>query len=255
MSKSTIFNHFINTFITLGKLGHYKVIENVNKVLITGFQEHSYNILSIGNLDATIFDHFFQSKVPFLCLPQENIESVFDNFCLKSGLKKGGLLLGHIYTPLSRFHYSSKKNVEIHQITTEHELQIFDKISSTCFDEDENCAFNLLLPSLDNKLFRMYLAYEKDIPVACCMLSLVNDEAGLYWDGVLPAYRNKGIGSELVKYRMNVAKDLGYNSICSQNVDASKGYYQEIGFTPQGEVQGYLYLGDTKNTDPDSLFD
>ena len=76
-----------------------------------------------------------------------------------------------------------------------------------------------------------------DIAAGIGMLSTVDNQAGIYWGAVLPEFRQKGLATEMTKFRLSVAKNLGYKTAIVQNVENSSGYCNKLGFKEIGKFQ------------------
>lgn len=177
------------------------------------------------------------TDTPFICLPAATLP--YDKFSQKA--KEYGLvhfcdLVLQSFDNLEGFTYNPPLNIVVKQIDSLTDLEIFDHISSTSFGHPVSYAYQYLKPSLGTKNVLLFLAYYQDQPAGCSMLFLHDGVAGCYWDGVLPEFRRKGIATTFTQARMILAKKLGYQQVCVQNMDSSIRYYQQIGFKPMGTV-------------------
>ncbi len=77
------------------------------------------------------------------------------------------------------------------------------------------------------------------------IVSIANNQGGVYWGSVLPNFRKQGIGTALVEHRMNTAKKLGYTSIVAHNMTPSLGLCKRLGFEQVGGLP--LYMWDTEH--------
>lgn len=69
---------------------------------------------------------------------------------------------------------------------------------------------------------------------------------GLGWIGnvvVLPDYRGKGLGSELVNHAMNYLEKIGCETICLNSYLHTIDFYENLGF--KGEYENVRYVGKT----------
>lgn len=105
-----------------------------------------------------------------------------------------------------------------------------------------------ILASLDRNLFmkitgifypddkvKYYIAILKNEPIGITGLYSINKkEVWLAWFGILPNYRNRGYGEELLKETINLAKKLGYEGLrlYTDKVGNSKAIklYEKVGF-------------------------
>lgn len=72
---------------------------------------------------------------------------------------------------------------------------------------------------------------EKVVVGGCC-LDLSDGDAGFYWDYILPKYRKKGYGSEMIQWRLSEAKKQGAQTAYAQCLQSSIGIYKTCGFQP-----------------------
>ncbi len=84
----------------------------------------------------------------------------------------------------------------------------------------------------------MYAFYDKDVIIGYYSLLLQgNNECELNNLCVIPAYRHKGIGAELLKHAFKNAKDLNCNKITIGIVEENKvlrKWYESFGFVHTG---------------------
>lgn len=243
MKKYDIFNHLIDSLLFIGNEGGYRVSDGIDKTMITTFASPVFNYIIPGSLDNKLIDEFIEENIPFICLPQSNIEKKFQMFCEQKKLVKAGEVIAHEFTELDIWNYQKDPKFSIKKVINEEELYLFDNISSIAFEHPNQMAMKFLQPALGKQDISLFLAYYESKPVGCGMISFVNNVAGLYWGGVLPKYRKLGIGTELTKYRMNYTKEHGFQNVVAQNMIPSIGYYQKIGFKPEGSLPLYLYAG------------
>ena len=76
--------------------------------------------------------------------------------------------------------------------------------------------------------------------VGTCTLYVQGDIAGFYADGVFEKYRNQGIGTQLVLKRIQIAKEMGCQSVIAHCMSASVSLYKRIGFRMMGKLPLYI---------------
>lgn len=95
---------------------------------------------------------------------------------------------------------------------------------------------------------KRFLAIEKSKVVGICGLyswkQHPKDIAWLGWFAVLSEYRNKGIGSKLLKYTFEYAKKKGYRIFCVEttnhkNQSEARKLYKRFGFKKSGQIVGF----------------
>lgn len=109
--------------------------------------------------------------------------------------------------------------------------------------------------SLDKKLnstvlysSKRFLAFDKNKIVGICGIyswkQHPKDICWLGWYAVLPEYRNKRIGSKLLKYTLNYAKKKGYRIFCIEttnhrNQSEARDLYKRFGFKKVGQIPNF----------------
>ncbi|OEY86977.1 GNAT family N-acetyltransferase [Wolbachia pipientis] len=101
-------------------------------------------------------------------------------------------------------------------------------IVSTFFRGLPNCSTQLkfFLVSLDDKI------------VGTCGIYIQDNVVGFYSDGVLPIYRNQGIGTQMVLERIKIAQESKCQYAVAHCMKPSVNLYKRLGF----QVLGNLYL-------------
>jgi hypothetical protein len=241
MNNLKIFDPIIDSFSKLGEVKNIKIIRGVNNGVISGLPSHLYNMICFGDMNKTLISTLKENKILFTCIAEAKLEPLqFESFCINNGLIKGDLRLIQRYDNLYSFCYESKNNIQVIKVLNEKDLLIFDRISSLSFQHPLGLAFKFLYAFLGTNTLEMFIAYFNDNPVGCGIL-VTTKEASLHRGGVLPQYRNHGIGSEITKYRLNAAKNKGYTNIYSGNMPSSVSYFQKLGFKAFGAIQIYIY--------------
>lgn len=243
MDKYHIFDHLSASLVSVATKGNFKTMDTPHKALITHFASPLFNYVSLGQWDEHLIQDLTQQKTPFICMPQKAIEQDFHPFCEKMGLLAADDVIAHEFTDLETWTYNDPSPIQVREVKDLEDLHHFDAVSSQAFVHPKEMAVQFLEPILNHPEITLFLAFDGSKPVGCGMASFVNNIAGLYWGGVLPEYRRKGIGTTLTQYRMNFAKQKGFKSIYAQNMTPSIGYYQKIGFKPVGALPLYVWVG------------
>jgi GNAT superfamily N-acetyltransferase len=244
MKSNIIFDHFCQTFAYAAEKGKFDTERNINGDIkvVTTLDSASFNFIRFKGKNFDVLENILTKNISFSCWHYENTTSEFKDYLLKKGMKFYSKAESSFYSNLQEFVYSPNNDIKIKQISNIDELEIFDRIAANCFCYPQNMSTEFFKNSINDKNILFYIAFLEDIPVGTSILSLAGNIAGLYWDAVLPEYRNRQIGLEMVKFRMNIAKNMGYNSICAQNLDSSVGYYKKIGFKQNG-IKEFFYIG------------
>ncbi|WP_341817209.1 GNAT family N-acetyltransferase [Wolbachia endosymbiont (group A) of Agelastica alni] len=93
--------------------------------------------------------------------------------------------------------------------------------------DDKNSRLRFFLVTLNNEI------------IGTCGLYVQDSVAGFYSDGVLPIYRNRGIGTQMVLERIKIAKQLECKYIVAHCMKPSVNLYKRLGFQMLGNL--YLY--------------
>ena len=249
MNKHHIFDHLMDTFQRVGNLSKANITTGGDSSVITGYPSPLFNLVRFDTKNQERINKLKSANIPFMCLPSENLEIEFEAFAAEQGLVKADVVNASIFNNLESWEYKPHEKFQIRKVSNTNDLTVFDRISSGVFNHPENLAFGFLKPALGNPEIHLFLAYTQEQPVGCAMLSFANNQAGLYWGGVLPNFRNHGIATALVEHRMNIAKKLGYTSIIAQNMTPSLGLYKRLGFEQVGGLPLYMWNTEHYNQD------
>ncbi len=78
-------------------------------------------------------------------------------------------------------------------------------------------------------------AFEDDKMLGCCML--VKESAGcilLRQMAVRNQLQGKGVGRALMEFAENIARDIGYEKIAMHARTSATGFYEKMGYMPEG---------------------
>lgn len=72
---------------------------------------------------------------------------------------------------------------------------------------------------------------DEEFPVATCRFYKIDDDSATIGRVVvLPEYRNKGLGSRVVKEAEKWIQELGYRKIVLESRDVAVGFYEKLGY-------------------------
>ncbi|MDD9331610.1 MAG: GNAT family N-acetyltransferase [Wolbachia sp.] len=91
----------------------------------------------------------------------------------------------------------------------------------------------------ENSGLRFFLVMLNDEVVGTCGIYIQDGVAGFYSDGVLPIYRNQGVGTQMVLERIKMAQHLKCKYIVAHCMKPSVNLYKRLGFKMIGNL--YLY--------------
>ncbi len=117
-----------------------------------------------------------------------------------------------IFAPKLRYEELTEKNLKV---MAQIQYEIFKDTQSVGYSDYKNAA--KLKDKFANKLLPMdFLVYYKEIPVGIVGLYNVEgypDDVWVDWLGVLPEYRNRGIGTQMLLHICEVARQYGKRNI------------------------------------------
>ncbi len=170
-------------------------------------------------------------KLPLVWFSGPYIESLAQNL-EERGLIQVGSLAG-LSLDLAKYVFSAV-DIEIIPVATEELFQKWCDIHARTWNkscEVTDLFFKGLNPisNQEGRCF-LFLAKFQDIFVGCSLLDIQGEQAGCYWDCVLPEYRGRGIGTAMVHHRVNQAAEKGCASIVAQCLNSSLPLYLKAGF-------------------------
>lgn len=216
-------------------------------VLFSNYIEDSYwNFARIHNIPAT---HIFKqnwiliremfiarNRIPALYIISKNIEDYNDFFSF-SGLQ---LAYTEMWMKLVSEEYLKQlklpENVFFKEVTQPEDLQLFIEIFSKAFEGVEKGYIEAIkhfpLKSENLHQVKNIIAFYDCIPVGIITGMSDNITAGIYNVGVIPEYRQKGLGKLLMSQLVKEFINDGVQSIFLQPeaVKSLKGWYEKIGF-------------------------
>ncbi len=82
-----------------------------------------------------------------------------------------------------------------------------------------------------NNKIQLLIYYHEGTPVSCVELFPTDDKTiGFYGFATLEAYRGKGIGTTLLTFALNIAKEMGYKNAILQGTEDGLNIYKKFGF-------------------------
>ncbi len=241
-TKYEIFNHFTDFGIEVAEKGKFQLIQGGQRGFITGLPFASFNYLEVGSNDVSHISYLKSQKLPFICLPGAHaFEDDFPEFMESQGLVKVADVVAQEFSDLESWQYQKNPAIDIQHVQSEKDLEDFDAVSSVCFGHEKGLTFKYLKPSLNNLDLSLFIARVDDQVIGCALISFATQKPGFYWDGVLPAYRNRGFATALTEFRMNYIKEKGCKNAYVQNMPTSISYYQRLGFQPIGSLPLYIW--------------
>lgn len=254
MDKAFIFGHLVETFKAVGKFNPDVIANSVGVVcsllagedthVITSYPSPTFNLVRCDTANDALIKELQAQRTPFLCVPSVRMEPLFADFATSHGMVKADDVTASAHANLASFSHTPTIDIDMRAVTTSDDFKIFDSISAVAFSHPKGMAYKFLYPAFGKADVRWYVAYYNGQAAGCGILSTVNGQAGLYWGGVLPEFRKKGIATNLAAYRMGIARDLGFQSVVAQNMTPSLNLYtQRLGFKTFGTLPIYVSNG------------
>jgi N-acetylglutamate synthase-like GNAT family acetyltransferase len=79
-------------------------------------------------------------------------------------------------------------------------------------------------------------AFEDEKMLGCCLLTRMDQHTMRLRQMAVPnSMQGKGIGRALMIFAENIARDLGYRKLCMHARKTAIGFYEKLGYAPNGE--------------------
>ncbi len=117
-----------------------------------------------------------------------------------------------------------------------------------------------VIPDNFDNYWKWFLICDNSKAIGCCGLYSLDkntDELWLSWFGIIPEYRNKGIGKQSLAFLEKLATIDGCKIIRSYVDKEGKplGFYMRNGFNVTGRVRDFLEANKMKQIDGDNFED
>jgi ribosomal protein S18 acetylase RimI-like enzyme len=89
--------------------------------------------------------------------------------------------------------------------------------------------------------YRHYIGLWKGEPVACSSVYLGRSAAGIYNVATLPPFRGRGIGAQMTRLLMGVAKERGFGTGVLHASAMGLPIYEKLGFKEYCRLAVYLF--------------
>lgn len=130
------------------------------------------------------------------------------------------------------------KALKIDRLTDSNALSSVQAIDSACFSE-EPWDQTIFLSLFHSQTKQLYLSYYNELPCGYAVMQAVEHEGELERIGILPNFRNKGLGQDLL---CHILLDLELDKCAlevSQKNMAAVNLYKKCGFQPVGMRHNY----------------
>jgi predicted GNAT family N-acyltransferase len=127
-----------------------------------------------------------------------------------------------------------KGEVKIRLIRNDSEWKETHKIRSSVFGKEQKIPPILIFDGLDKKA-KNFLAFYQNKPVGTARIITKGKKARLGRLAVLKKYREKNIGSAIIKYIIAYCKRYGFKEIYFHSQLYIKDFYEKLGFKIRGK--------------------
>lgn len=104
--------------------------------------------------------------------------------------------------------------------------------------------FTLFRKLLDDDDVIFIAKIQNNTIISTMMVYINGDRAGLHFVGVLPDYRNQGLGNEILKYTLNHLSNSKIKEVVLQSSDLGVNLYKKYGFIEKNSVTHWKYIDD-----------
>lgn len=88
---------------------------------------------------------------------------------------------------------------------------------------------------IDNNIFKLFIGYYNEIPVATTLLYL-GENAGIYMVATLQEFRKKGLAKAILNEVHSFASNLGYKNTILHSTNMGVKLYQSLGYEQKGKM-------------------
>lgn len=235
---------------TMAALGDRRLFDNNAVIWYDAELPHpmySYgcNISSETNTDVIpCIKDFIKHKAPFIfCNGLGDKDKPDADLLLNAGANALGYQDGMVFdltapTPAPK----ACDTLSINYVDTPKEYKIFSKVTDLASKANPALARHFFadFEELEDSPIELYIVFLGSTAVGCSMLlTPEGDVAGNYWDWVIPEYRNQGVASAMISYRIERAKELDYTHLVAQCTGDATRLYTELGFEKFCELDFY----------------
>lgn len=216
----------------------------------TGLDDASMNIIcrtrstddEIKLLISDVIAYFKLDEVPFSWTvgPLSEPKNI-GKYVLSQGLFADHDELGMVYN-LEHYEHPGFSELDIKRCLTPQEITDFGYVIRM---NNDTLAYHQLWSQLthaewvNSDPLKLYVGYKDGHPTTCGMLFTHGGIAGIYMVSTLTEERGKGYATELVRYLLANAQQLGYKVATAYTITSSAMFYQKIGFMAYCAFQIY----------------
>ncbi len=245
-----LFTHNIRLIRLLGQANHYTFLTGDTIGTMTKDPALDSNYAFFATKDDETMAQLKETGLRFTCYPLETMHYEKQWFLDHSLTYDYDLCVQHIdklqsrsfqETPITSMPIEAKP-FSIIEVKTEEDLQRFDTIASQVFQDPEGQTFKELKSLLNNPEITIFITVtEKNEPIGCGLIAVINSLPGLYWGGILPSFRRQGYAVACTFAGLQLLKNLGYDEAVTFNVPEAVHLCQLVGFKPIGTIPKFSY--------------
>lgn len=215
-------------------------------IVNSGLSCDTFNILHITNgpeLQKTELEqavnHYEIRRLDFcIWLNEENLTQEVYSYFEDLGIQKQGEEVGMTLDLTTYEHKSHPLHPNIQQVTSPELLESYAKVLASNWTPQDQNVINYYQQTVKHFLNKesgiVLLVHHVDgKPISTVELFPSDaDTIGIYGLATLEQYRGKGIGSSMMRFILNTAKDLGYKTAILQATEDGIRIYEKMGFEP-----------------------
>lgn len=134
--------------------------------------------------------------------------------------------------------------INFKRVSQPSEMRTFCEIINTCFEFDEvmaNFYHHAMTRLLSHPQFEHYLVYNGKNAIGTGSIFMQGKVCGFYNLGVLPEYRQRGIGQKIQQFRLCQAQNLGAEQVVLQASSMAEQMNKTVGFETVMHLVPYLF--------------
>lgn len=221
------------------KIGHRVEEEKGLTFIICGLGSSMFNIVYGGGNAESIHDvinEFNGQPFAWWVPPSQHSPELTDKL-QKSGFKVEAAEQAMI-CDLSAFEYDENTiDLEIAQATNRDQLNDFISVLEP-YDHTARLFYEQLPISLLDANEKLFVGYKEDKPVVIGILYHQDDTAGIFSLLTDESQRGQGLGTKMMRYMMNAAKENGAKfASLSASSDSGFRIYERLGFNSVGRFE------------------
>lgn len=209
----------------------------------SGLSCDTFNIIYIHHPDlrkeelTKALDHFKIRKLDY-CIwinaesLSSQVQNLFKEFSISEQAKEVGMAL-----QFDHFDYVENVNhLNIRQVDNEESLAVYSRVIAENWSPTDQNVIEYYSQTAKHYLntlndIKLYIYYHEEQPVSCVELFPTDKETmGFYGFATLEKFRGMGIGTTLLTFALNIAKESGFKYGILQGTEDGLNIYKKYGF-------------------------